>query len=221
MLSRQKITPYGYNLMFTGNTLQLLEEQERQTFGDANLEPLKSSDTTLGWTAFLNAYGTIVPGISQIWLQNPYMDTDIIGTIVVDPLDDRLLSFDVDQDTLPQDTLSPVNSVVNPLTSGPNIGLPASAHGQRYLLVEHVGSANNATEDLTEFAWGTIVANANDIIEYDADTGQWMVSFDSKAATAVQFCTNLTTSLQYRYIDETWMRSVNGFYEAGSFSIVV
>ena len=220
MLSRQKITPYGYNLMYTGNTLQLLEEQERYTFGDANLEPLGSSDTTLGWTAFLNAYGTIRPGISQIWLQNPYMTDDIVGTIVVDPMDDRLLIFEVDTDTLPQDTLDPVDSVVNPMVAAPDHGLPSAVTGRRYLLVDNIGSIDDATLPLAERgAWWPLIANANDIIEYDGSS--WVVSFDSQAATVVQFCTNLTSTLQYRFIDGAWMRSVEGFYAAGDFSIVI
>jgi len=48
-------------------------------------------------------------------IPNPYMTTDI-GYTVPDPLDDRLLIYNIDPDTLPQNTLDPVYSVVNPLT---------------------------------------------------------------------------------------------------------
>lgn len=222
MLSRQKITPYGYNLMYIGNALQLIPEHERHTFGDSNLAPVEGIESALGWTAFLNAYGTMRPGISQIWLQNPYMETDIVGTVVVDPLDDRLLIFDVDIDTLPQDSLDPVDSVINPMLAAPGVGLPAATNGKRYLLVDNIGSNTDSNLPVGERgAWWPLVANANDIIQYDAGTERWIVSFDSQHSETVQYCTNLTTSLQYRYIDGTWMRSVEGFYDAGSFSIVV
>ena len=66
------------------------------------------------------------------------MDTEIVGTIVVDPLDDRILIYDIDPDTLPQNTLNPVDAVINPLTSGPGAGLPAPIIGRRYLIVERI-----------------------------------------------------------------------------------
>jgi len=168
--------------------------------------------------SLLNVYGAVKPGISQIWLQNPYMNTDIVGTIVPDPTDDRLLIYDIDPDTLPQNTLDPVTSVINPQTSGPNAGLPGPVNGVRYLLVENIGQVGNPT-----VAWGDLIANANDIVEYDAGTGQWFVSFDSRADTsAVQYVTNLTTAIQYRYTpDGVWMKSFEGWYNQGDYSIVI
>jgi hypothetical protein len=93
-------------------------------------------NTDIYWSSVLNVYGTIKPGISQIWLQNPYMDTDIVGTIVPDPVDDRLLIYNIDPDTLPQNTLNPVDGVINPQVTGPNAGLPGPVNGRRYLIVE-------------------------------------------------------------------------------------
>jgi hypothetical protein len=119
---------------------------------------------------------------------------------------------------LPQNTLGPVTSVINPQTSGPNAGLPGPVNGVRYLLVESIGQIGNPT-----VSWGDLIANANDIIEYDAGLGQWFVSFDSRADTSdVQYVTNLTTSIQYRYTpDGVWMKSYEGFYDQGDYSIVI
>lgn len=215
--TRQKITPYGYKVLLMGNRLQLLPADNANYVSNIDLNYPSPPDTSLYWTSLLNVYGTIRPGISQIWLQNPYMDTEIVGTIVPDPTDDRLLIYDIDPDTLPQSTLSPVNSVVNPLISGPNAGLPGPVNGTRYLLVESVGSEGSPT-----IAWGELIANANDIVEYDADSGSWYVSFDSQLAVDVEYVTNLTTGIQYRYTpDGVWMKSYEGWYGQGDYSIVI
>ena len=72
-------------------------------------------------------------------------------------------------------------------------------------------------------AWGSVVAFANDIIEYNVSTGQWFVSFDSTTTvpTTLEYVTNLTTNVQYRFVDNVWMKSYEGFYEAGDYSIVI
>ena len=212
--TRQKITPYGYKLLLLGNTLQLLPAN--QDFypdnEDLNLPP--SPNTSLYWSSLLNVYGTLRPGISQIWLQNPYMDTEIVGTIVPDPVDDRLLIYTIDPDTLPQNTLDPVDGVINPLVTGPNAGLPGPVNGRRYLIVESIGSPGDTTT-----AWGDLVANANDIIEYSS--GAWSVAFDSSNLTDIQYVTNLSTNVQYRYTEGIWMKSWEGWYGQGDYSIVI
>lgn len=216
--TRQKITPYGYKLLLIGNRLQLLPADEAFYPDNESLEYPPPPDTSLYWSSLLNVYGTLRPGISQIWLQNPFMNTDIVGTIVLDPMDDRLLIYDIDPDTLPQNTLDPVDSVINPLVTGPNAGLPGPINGRRYLIVEDIGSPGDTT-----IAWGPLVANANDIIEYDSTSGEWFVSFDSQSATTLEYVTNLTTNLQYRfsYTDNVWMKSYEGWYGQGDYSIVI
>ena len=215
--TRQKITPYGYKLLLISNTLQLLPADQDFYPSNINLNLPQPPNTSLYWTSLLNVYGTIRPGISQIWLQNPFMDTEIVGTIVPDPMDDRLLIFNIDADTLPQNTLLPVNSVINPQLTGPNAGLPGPVPGRRYLLVESIGHDGDST-----VSWGDLVANANDIIEYNVTEGAWVVSFDSHAATTVEYVTNLTTSIQYRYTpDRVWMKSYEGWYDQGDYSIVI
>jgi hypothetical protein len=212
--TRQKITPYGYKLLLLGNTLQLLPANEDFYPDNEDLSLPPSPNTSLYWSSLLNVYGTLRPGISQIWLQNPYMDTEIVGTIVPDPVDDRLLIYTIDPDTLPQNTLDPVDGVINPLITGPNAGLPGPVNGRRYLIVENIGSAGNTTT-----AWGSLIANANDIIEYSS--GSWSVAFNSSNAADIQYVTNLATNVQYRYTDGIWMKSWEGWYGQGDYSIVI
>jgi len=216
--TRQKITPYGYKLLLLGNTLQLLPANEPFYPPNEAVAIPSPPDTSLYWSSLLNVYGKIKPGISQIWLQNPYMDTDIVGTIVPDPMDDRLLIYNIDTDTLPQNTLDPIESIINPLVTGPNAGLPGPVNGRRYLIVEAIGSEGSPT-----IAWGDLVAQANDIIQFDSSTMQWSVVFDAIASIDVEFVTNLTTSVQYRYdpAQAAWMKSYEGWYTQGDYSIVI
>jgi hypothetical protein len=214
--TRQKITPYGYKVLLIGNTLQLLPANEAFYPPNTDLDNPNNPNTNLYWSSLLNVYGKVKPGISQIWLQNPYMEDDIVGTIVPDPVDDRLLIYNIDPDTLPQNTLDPVDAVVNPLLQGPNAGLPGPIVGRRYLIVEDIGSEGSST-----VAWGTLVAKANDIIQYNGS--EWVISFSAEEATTVEYVTNLTTNIQYRYVQQEgqWMKSYEGWYDQGDYSIVI
>lgn len=216
MGTRQKITPYGYKLLLLGNSLQILPENTPFNPNNQTLDTPTGPNSELGWSSFLNAYGTVRPGISQIWLQNPYMDTDIVGTIAFNPTDDRMLIFNIDTDTLPQNTIQAVNSVINPQQKGPSTtvddnGLPEASVGQRYLIVEDIGVSTPA--------WGGFSAKANSIVEYDGTN--WVVSFDASILQDINFVTNLTSGIQYRYDGYAWMKSYEGWYAAGDFSIVI
>ena len=216
--TRQKITPYGYKLLLLGNSLQILPDGQPFYPNNESMDLPTNPNTNVYWQAFLNVYGTVRPGISQIWLENPYMDTEIVGTIAFNPTDDRLLIFNIDPDTLPQNTLGAVDSVINPSVKAPGSGLPNAAAGQRYLIVEDIGS--NIPLSATE-GWGALIAHENDIIEYDGVIGEWFVSFDSTLLTNVQYVTNLTSGLQYRFVNNAWMKSWEGWYSAGDFSVVI
>lgn len=212
--TRQKISPYGYKVLLLNGRLQLCPNATAFNPPNFELEMPEPPATDIYWPSLLNMYGAYRPGISQIWLQNPYIDHDIVGTIVIDPLDERLLLYNIDPDTLPQNTLAPVNSIINPQLTGPNAGLAGAVTGQRYLIVENIGSAGNTT-----VAWGNLVANANDIIMYNGTN--WVVAFNSTSSTSVEFVTNLTTNVQYRFSEGQWVKSYEGWYGEGDYSIVI
>ena len=215
--TRQKVTPYGYKLLLIGNSLQILPaNQDFYPQNDASLDLPENPNTDVYWQAVLNVYGTVRPGISQIWLQNPYMENEIVGTIAFNPSDDRLLIYNIDPDTLPQNTLDPVDSIINPLLKGPGHGLPEAEAGQRYLIVEDIGADSNTDPAI---AWGIVVAPANSIIEYDGF--DWLVSFNSTNIVDTQYVTNLTTGVQYRWSNGVWMKSYEGWYDQGDYSIVI
>jgi hypothetical protein len=215
--TRQKITPYGYKLLLVGNSLQILPANQPFNPNNASTDLPTNPNTSVYWQSVLQVYGTVRPGISQIWLQNPYMSTEIAGTITFNPTDDRLLIYNIDPDTLPENTLEPVDSIINPQQKSPGNNLPPAEAGQRYLIVEDIGS--NDVNFPGTIAWGDLVAVANDIIEYDGTN--WFVSFDSTLLTDVQYVLNLTTRVQYRYAEGMWMKSYEGWYGEGDYSIVI
>jgi hypothetical protein len=215
--TRQKFTPYGYQVLLIGNKLQALRRSTVVNPMNANTEPQQPIPSNELWPAILGLYGEYRPGISQIRLANQWGDdTEVIGTITVDPIDARFLLFDIDQDTRPQNTLPPVLAVINPQISGPGQGLPVALTGQRYLILDDIGSDIN---QVPAQAWGDVVARANDIIEFTGT--QWQVSFAARSNTAVQLVTNLTTALQYRWTGQEWVKSYEGLYPGGEWSIVI
>lgn len=215
--TRMKFTPYGYQVLLIGNKLQALARSAVVNPTNDNTQPQSAPPSNELWPAILGLYGQYRAGITQIRLDNQWGDnTQVIGTVVIDPTDARFLLIDLDQDTLPQNTLSPVSAVINPLVSGPGQGLPAAAVGQRYLILDDLGSDENT---LPAQAWGGIVARANDIITYTGT--EWQVEFDSHNSDQVQFTTNLTTGLQYRWTGQEWVKSYEGLYPGGEWSVVI
>jgi hypothetical protein len=225
--TRQMITPWMYKLVVIENKIQVLYNPVVVPNGSyEDLDPTAIvADSPLLWPAVINAYGTLRPGISQIRLNNPPTTEDtanpIIGTIVIDPNDDRLVLFNVDQDTAPQNTLDPITAIINPLASAPGDGLPVPAVGQRYLLTEPTGNYNNS---VNPEAWigdlgQPLVAMANDIIEWNGT--RWRIVFVSTDATAVQYVTNITTGTQYEWTGEMWIKSYQGIYPGGTWSLVL
>jgi hypothetical protein len=225
--TRQMITPWMYKLVVIENKIQVLYNPVVVPNGSyEDLDPTAIvADSPLLWPAVINAYGTLRPGISQIRLNNPpnteSTASPIIGTIVIDPNDDRLVIFNVDQDTAPQNTLDPITAIINPLISAPGDGLPAPALGQRYLLTEATGDYDNVANPE---AWvgdlgQPLVASANDIIEWNGT--RWRIVFVAADATAVQYVTNITTGTQYEWTGEMWIKSYQGIYPGGTWSLVL
>lgn len=226
--TRQKFTPYNYQVLLIGNKLQALKYSAVVDQPNDNTVIPDSPPSNEMWHAIIGMYGGIDvlrPGITQIRLDDQWGgNSQIIGTVTYDPTDDRFLLIDIDPATIPQNTLAPVDAVIDPLLSGPGSGLPAAAEGQRYLVLNDIGGPQGSGPGLDAYpeAWGPISAQANDIIEFDGT--QWIVSFDSSTGDNVQFATNITTGVQYRWTGGTngeWVKSYEGLYPSGEWSIVL
>ena len=167
---------------------------------------LDEDGAVLTWQNVLKPFGSLREGISQLRLRkstNPGdVTNDIIGRLYLDDNNPNALIVEIDQDTLPANTLAPINGIVNPMTTIPGNGpLPAAATGQRYLLTEK-----------TTAEWG-VDADKNDIIEYNGS--QWIVSFDSSQNNNPQFVLNLVTDDQFEWNGEDWFNSYEGVYNEG------
>ena len=64
-----------------------------------------------------------------------------------------------------------------------------------------------------------LVAKANDIVQYTS--GQWQVVFEATEVTDIGYVTNLATNQQYKWTGSRWMRSYEGEYKNGKWSIVL
>jgi len=214
--TRQVITPYNYATVLIGNKVQCLQQKNLVNEpSNSSLTPTEIvPDSNLLWPAVIGMYGTLRPGISQLRFEQPD-GTEVIGTIAIDPNDDRFVLFDVDADTVPQNTLPVINAIINPLTSAPGQGLPAATVGQRYLLTDSVGNAQPWIGPYGR----QIEASANDIIEYDGSA--WRIVFLASAQPGEQFVTNLTTSVQYLWTGEDWIKSYQGVYVGGTWRLVL
>jgi len=217
--TRVVITPWDSQILLINNKLQALRPSAVVDQSNASLTPADSPDSNLLWTSLIGAYGVLRPGISQVFLEQPD-GTEVVGEVAYDPTDDRFMLYTVNIDSTPQNTLSPVRSVIDPLRSGPSAGLPAAAAGQRYLLTEDTGSeSGNAT------AWQgalgqPLIAKVNDIIEYV--DGRWQVVFDNTSSPVnLQYVTNITTGIQYKWTGTTWVKSYQGLYPGGQWRIVL
>jgi len=213
--TRQKITPFGYQVVLVNNQLQLLKHNDIEANEDT-LNPAEIQTSTADWPSLVDVYGELRAGISQVRLTIPGTESEVVGTVALHPSDDSILLFTIDADTTPTNTLTAVTAVIDPLTSGPGAGLAAAVSGQRYLLLEAIGDADNT--DASD-AWGGIVASANDIIEYDGSN--WTVSFDASANDTKQYVSNLTTSIQYKWDGTSWTKSYQGLYPGGEWSLVL
>ena len=223
--TRQKITPYGYKLLAMDGSLQVIPSDQPFLPDNSSTTMPTAPYTNLYWTAVLNPYGVVRDGISMIALQNPYMETEIMGTIAYNPLDDRQLIYTVDPDTLPSNTLDAVDSVINPQVKWPDNGLPLPATGQRYLILNSIpDQPGYPSPSILPPNWPGLVngASANDIIEFDGTN--WNIAWNSLTNNSanIQYVTNLTSGVQYRYInDDGWMKSWEGWYSQGDWRIII
>jgi hypothetical protein len=215
--TRQKFTPYNFQALLIGNKVQALKYSQTVPVANASVLPPESPPSNEFWQAVVGQYGVLRPGISQMRFDNQWGDdTQIIGTVSYDPTDDRFLLIDLDTDTLPQNTLEPIDAIIDPLVSGPGSGLPVASTGTRYLVLEDIGSDGNTVPAAD---WGVVVARANDIIQYTGT--QWQVVFEASGAESVQFVTNVTTGIQYRWTGSAWVKSYEGLYPGGEWSLVL
>jgi hypothetical protein len=232
-LTRRSFVVMRYGVVWTGNTLKLVKYNEvpqlvHDKEGELNntSNDLIESGSPDRWPGLLSLYGVLKNGISEVRLEQAN-GTDIVGTIALHPVDDTLLIFEPFVDTLPANTLKPFNAIIDPfkvnvdnLLINKLTGAYKVEAGTRFLILNPINSIDNT--DWSK-AWtpngNTLAANANDIIEYDGT--KWSVVFDSRHNIDEAFVTNLNTNVQYRWSGETWVKSYEGVYREGRWTLVI
>jgi len=225
LTSRSYITPNNFGLLVTGNQLRLLGTTgvNVKSGGDgfytgakepSNFDPFDSFGPAVNWKVLLDQYGKVTNGTSQIRLTQPN-GNEVVGTIATTSLDDTILLYTIDSDTIPSNTLTAVKKIINPATFDP--GTPAN--GDRYLVINDVGDSTASFQSST---WGALVASVGDIIEYNSTTSKWNVAFDASNPDSTQhYVTNLNTGIQYRFNGTEWVKSYEGVYTQGNWTIVL
>ena len=181
--------------------------------------PVKQGER-IDWNAVLPMYGNYKAGISQIRFTKPN-GMEIVGTFTVNPLDSTYLDVTFDDATLPSNStdIPTVTSIIDPTTFNPKTHFSGTVPtGTKYLILEDLGDSSN--QDGPD-AWKNtdntdLVANANDIIEWDGT--KWSIIFDSSTDTTVRYLTNFTSMVQYKWDGEQWLKSFEGEYTAGYWS---
>ena len=220
---RMNFTPMNYGILLIGNTVQIIDRNETVTNkvapNLANDPPEKIGTDDVSWRALINQYGELQSGISQIRLS--VGASEVIGTIAYHPSDDKKLLFTVQSDTIPTNDLTPVLMVIDPVKKAPGVDLSDAAVGQRYLILKDIGNSTNSDGP---DAWkgsdsSELIASANDIIQYDGI--KWNVHFDSSTQQGTHYVTNINTGIQYKWTGSSWVKSYEGEYKAGEWSIVI
>ena len=191
------VTPENFSLKMTENNGNYLAQVLRNG----------NYDDGVKWEDVLKYYGNLDDGISRLRLKYhgelENLDADVIGTLS-NTNNPEFLSFDVDKDTLPTNTINAVDRIIDAETARPGFNsIPQPAVGQRYLSLT---SANSSS------VWG-IDIGMNDIIEYNGSA--WIKSFDASAYTLRAYVTNTFTGQQFKFENSEWSDTFQGIYDAG------
>jgi hypothetical protein len=225
-LGQTVVSVLNYGVLLTSNlngsmtyyTLKLLKAQDIITDDGINYD-LKASGSH-AWENLLNVYGKFISGSSEVRLSQAN-GSEIIGTVATHPTDPSLLIYNPFPSTLPANTLAPINAIIDPTSANVATYLTSPATGTQYLIINPIGSFENS-QGAT--AWRgsdgqSLVANANDIIEYTGN--HWQVIFDSQTVNTLQYVTNLTTGIQYKWQNNQWTKSFDGIYPEGQWMLSI
>tara|TARA_B100001287_G_scaffold207773_1_gene176773 strand:- start:175 stop:1548 length:1374 start_codon:yes stop_codon:yes gene_type:complete len=191
------VTPQNAQIDVSGNIISLLNAH--------------GINENYSWKEFFEQYGEFQASTSKLRLRRASdiedSTQDIIGTIAYNPTNDNQLIFTVDTATLPTNTQNAVLKIIDPMKNYPGDGTLANQQaGQRYLIINDIVPGSNQ--------WGTVVASANDIIQFNGT--QWEVSFDASVnGPTVQYVTNSATGYQYKWTGTEWIDTYQGQYKPG------
>jgi hypothetical protein len=192
------------------------------------------------WTGYIKAMPfDFNAGATELRLTRKDLSSEIIGTVVVNPLDEYELSISWDTDTVPADTVisgpngdrNKIDYIINPYKTNP---ADLKSSNPRILILSDINDSENVGQDAGydtpdnyaydgPDAWkntdGTdFVAGANDIIEWNGTS--WSIVFDASAQDdTVIYTSNLNTGKQYKFDNSEWILAFDGEYPNGTWRL--
>ncbi len=206
---RHWITFQDRHIRVAADYIQLLTNHDKE------VDPTKADGSLLSWAEHFELHGGMKEGITEIRLRvgdDPTSENADEVSLVVSsvPGNPNILSYVINTETLPSDTITMVNGVIDPQRSRPGMGmLPEAAAGQRYLLTNEV---------IPDGPWGALQASADDIIEFNGT--DWVVDFDASAVNVTGYTTNANTMKKLYYTGSSWVLAIEGIFEEGYWRVV-
>jgi hypothetical protein len=203
---RRWITFEDRHIKVTEDYIQLLTSINQAT------DPQSSTGENLSWKDHFSKFGGINNGITEIRLKlGSSLDTnEVILKVSSVENNQNILSYSLDASTLPNDTITMINGIIDPTKSHPGNGnIPIASFGQRYLLTD---------SPIQNGFWGNVVADENDVIEYNGSN--WIVSFDASAVSTSAYTTNANTMKKLYFTGSEWVLAVEGAFDQGWWRIV-
>ena len=231
-LGQTIVSVLGYNVLLStgtaGNTLKLLKHTDVTT-NSAFVNDTVINNSNHAWAPLLDRYGKFISGSSQIRLTQPN-GSEIIGTVATHPVDPSLLLYNPFPNTTPANTLPPIRAIIDPQTvnTASTITIDSNSYpilnpptGTQYLIVNNIGTFDNVSGAIS---WHTsdgqdLVAHSNDIIRFNGV--HWSVVFDSRTINVLNYTTNLTTGIQYKWQNNNWTKSYDGVYREGEWNLAI
>jgi hypothetical protein len=169
-------------------------------------------------------------GVTELRLSRSDIKNELVGTVVINPLDPYELTVSWDADSFPADTVmhgpngdrNKIDYIINPYKTNPT---NLKSGNPRILILDAINTSENVGEadydgpDAWKNTDGTdFVAGAKDIIEWDGS--KWHIVFDaSEDDSTVVYTTNLNTGKQYKYEDNDWLLAYDGEYQNGTWRL--
>lgn len=236
LLARDHVTIGNFGIQVYNGQVVLLQPDETVNPKAPTLEIPVRSGVPTSWTALFDQYkNNFVSGSSKIYLIQAD-GSEVSGTVAVNPTDDTVLSVNWDPATYSPDTdidsyngytslrttsHGTFDAIIDPTKVYPGHGMINPVAGDRFLIIEDI--ADTGPNDYGTQAWGTFVASANDIIEYDGTN--WHVIFEAaQESDRMVWQTNIYKSspdfrVQFLWNGVEWVKSFEGEYRAGQWRI--
>lgn len=233
LLTQEITTVTDYVIQVYNGQAVLLKTNEGYVPREPTLDIPQRNGIPINWNELFDKYPKkYVPGSTMIFLTQPN-GSEVVGTVLIDPLDETILKVNWDSDTRPADddlpspgdrsanggrSLGTFDAIIDPTKTYPNHGMTSLVSGDRFLIIEDIvdTSMNNPGAQ----AWGNFVAMANDIIEWDGT--DWQVIFESaQESNNMIWQTNIYTGVQYMWNGVMWTKSFEGEYAPGSWRIEI